>query len=302
MKAIVISKYGGPEVLEYKDVPDPSPGPDEVLVQVAATSINPIDVKRRSGEAKAFAPVSFPGILGVDISGTVLGFGAGVKGFSEGDRVFGMADQTYAERCVVKAIYLAKIPASLDAVDAAALPLVTTTGRQLITDGAPVRQKQSLLITGALGGVGRSAVFTAKSLGATVIAGVRKKHLDQAAGLGADSVVAIDDPDAISSLPPLDAVADAVNGATAESLIARVRPGGVFASVLGPPKNSAKFPGIKVVPVYAHSDAQALLQMVKAVIEGGLQIPIASKMPLKQAADAHALVEKGVGGKVLLIP
>lgn len=302
MKAIVISKYGGPEVLEYKDFPDPSPGPGEVLVQVAATSVNPIDFKRRSGEAKAFAPVSFPGILGIDVSGTVLSLGAGVKGFSEGDRVFGMAGQTYAERCVAKAENLAKIPPSLNIIDAAALPLVTITGYQLITEGAPVRQKQSLLITGALGGVGRSAVFTAKSLGATVIAGVRKKHVDQAAGLGADSVLAIDDPEAVSSLQPLDAVADAVNGATAESLIARVKSGGIFASVLGPPKNSANFPGVKVVPVFAHPDVQALLRMADAVIEGKLEIPIASKMPLKDAANAHALAEKGVGGKVLLLP
>lgn len=302
MKAIVISKYGGPEVLEYKDVPDPSPGPDEVLVQVAATSVNPWDTKQRSGAVKAFAPVDFPGILGIDISGTVIRLGPGVKGFSAGDRVFGMADHTYAEQCVVKTAYLAKIPPSLDTVDAAALPLVTTTGYQLIKDGAPVRKNQSLLITGALGSVGRSAVFTAKSLGATVIAGVRRKHVEEAAALGADSVVAIDDPEAISSLQPLDAVADTVNGATAESLIARVKSGGVFASVLGPPKNSAKFPAVKVVPVVAHADAQALIQMAKAVIDGDLEIPIASKMPLKQAIDAQALVEKGVSGKVLLVP
>ena len=302
MKAIDISKYGGPEVLEYEDAPDPSPGPDEVLVQVAATSINPIDIKRRSGEAKAFAPVSFPGILGIDVSGTIIRLGPGVKGFSEGDRVFGMANQTYAERCVVKAANLAKIPSSLDTVDAAALPLVATTGYQLIKDGALDGQKRSVLVTGALGGVGRSAVFTAKSLGATVIAGVRKKQVEQAAALGADSIVAIDDADAISNLPVLDAVADTVDGAIAEALIGKVKSGGVFASVLGPPKNSAKFPGIKVVPVFAHADAQALLQLAKAVIEGRLKIPIASKMPLKKAADAHALAEKGAGGKVLLLP
>lgn len=302
MKAIIISKYGGPEVLEYKDAPDPSPGQDEVLVQVAATSINPFDYKQRSGAVKAFAPVSFPGILGIDVSGTVIGVGPGVKGFSKGDRVFGMADHTYAERCVVKAADLAKIPSALDTVDAAALPLVTTTGYQLITEPALAGQKRTVLVTGALGAVGRSAVFTAKSLGATVIAGVRKKQVEQAAELGADSIVAIDDADAISSLPPLDAVADTVNGATAESLIGKVKPGGIFASVLGPPKNSAKFPGIKVVPVVVHVDLQALLQLAKAVIEGSLEIPIASKMPLKQTADAQALVEKGAGGKVLLLP
>src|SRR5262252_5254525 len=111
MKAIVVSEYGGPEVLQFKDYPDPSPGPDEVLVRVAATSINPFDIKRRSGEAKAFAPISFPAVIGVDLAGTVISCGREVKGFSPGERVLGMADQTYAERCVVKAEWLSKIPA-----------------------------------------------------------------------------------------------------------------------------------------------------------------------------------------------
>src|SRR5260221_8503596 len=175
MKAILVSQYGGPEVMKFGDCPDPSPGPAEVLVRVAATSINPFDMKRRSGEAKAFAPISFPGILGVDVAGTVISCGPDVKGFSAGDRVFGMADQTYAELCVVKAESLAKIPTGLDLVEAAALPLVTTTGYQLIANGALVQRGQSVLVTGALGNVGRAAVFTAKSLGARVIAGVRKK-------------------------------------------------------------------------------------------------------------------------------
>ena len=108
MKAIVITQYGGPEVMEYKDYPDPSPGPDEVLVRVAATSINPFDMKRRTGEAKAFAPINFPGVIGVDLAGTVISCGQKVTAFSPGDRVFGMAAQTYAERCVAKAEWLAK--------------------------------------------------------------------------------------------------------------------------------------------------------------------------------------------------
>lgn len=301
MKAIVVSQYGGPEVLEYKDFPTPSPGPDEVLVRVVATSINPFDLKQRSGEAKVFAPVNFPGILGLDVAGTVISWGEKVKGFSTGDRVFGMAGQTYAERCVVKAQNLAKIPSGLDTVDATALPVVTTTGHQLITSGAPVHRGQTILVTGAIGSVGRSAVFMAKSLGATVIAGVRKKQLEQAKEICADRVVAIDSTEDVSRLEPLDAVADTVDGATAETLIAKVKAGGIFASVLGPPQNSPKFPQIKVVPVFVQPDAQVLIQMAKAAIEGKLEIPIAERIPLKDAAKAHALVERGVSGKVLLV-
>ena len=302
MKAIVVSEYGGPEVLKFKDYPEPSPGPDEVLLRVAATSINPFDIKRRSGEGKAYAPINFPGILGVDVAGTVISCGPDVKGFSPGDHVFGMADQTYAERCAVKAEYLAKIPAGLDLVDAAALPLVVTTGYQLITKGAAVQGGQSVLVTGALGNVGRAAVFTAKSLGAKVIAGVRKKQLEQAAALNADGVVAVDEPDALANLQLLDAVADTVNGATSERLIGKVKAGGIFASVVGAPRNSADYASVKVVPVYAHADAKALLEMAKAVVEGKLAIPIAAKKPLKDAAEAHDMVAKGVNGKVLLVP
>lgn len=302
MKAIVVSRYGGPEVMEYKDYPDPTPGPDEVLVRVAATSVNPIDTKRRSGEAKAFFPISFPGVLGVDVSGTVISCGQNVKGFSAGDRVFGMADHTYADLCVAKAESLAKIPTGLDLIEAAAIPLVTTTGHQLIMKGALVTRGQTILVTGALGGVGRSAVFTAKSLGAKVIAGVRKKHVEQAAALDIQSVVALDDEDAIAKLSALDAVADTVNGVTAELLIGKVKAGGIFASVLGPPQNSAQYASVKVVPVFAQPDAKALLKMANAVVEGGLTIPIAAKKPLKDAGEAHALVAKGTNGKVLLVP
>jgi NADPH:quinone reductase-like Zn-dependent oxidoreductase len=302
MKAIVLSQYGGPEVLEYKDYPDPSPEPDEVLVRVAATSINPFDIKQRSGEAKAFAPITFPGILGIDLAGTVISCGPKVTAFSPGDRVFGMAAHTYAERCVAKAEWLAKIPAGLDLVDAAAIPLVTTTGYQLIMKGALVQRGQSVLVTGALGNVGRSAVFAAKSLGARVIAGVRKKQLEQAAELNGDNAVALDDQDPLANLQPLDAVADTVNGTTATFLITKVKAGGIFASVLGAPQNSSDHPSVKVVPVYATSDTKALLQMAKAVVERKLTIPIAAKKPLKDAPEAHNLVAKGINGKVLLVP
>ena len=103
MKAIVVHQYGGPEVLKFEEYPDPVPGPGEVLVRVAAASVNPIDYKRRAGLTKDFYPLHFPGLIGVDMAGTVVKIGPGVEGFSVGDQVFAMADNTYAELCVVKA-------------------------------------------------------------------------------------------------------------------------------------------------------------------------------------------------------
>jgi NADPH:quinone reductase-like Zn-dependent oxidoreductase len=245
--------------------------------------------------------MQFPSLIGVDMSGTVVKVGPGVEDFSDGNRVFAMADNTYAGLCVVKAEVLADIPVGLDLVEAAALPLVTTTGNQLASATA-VKAGQSIVVVGAVGNVGRSAVFTAKHLGATVIAGVLKRQMDEAKTVGADQVVATDDDNAIANLPSQDAVADTVGGRLAETLIARVKPGGVFASVVGGPQNAAKYPAVKVVPVFSHFDRSTLQFMAEAVRDGKLIIPIGPRMPLSEAAKAHAMAEKGGIGKILLVP
>jgi NADPH:quinone reductase-like Zn-dependent oxidoreductase len=302
MKAVVVHQYGGPEVLKFEEYPDPVAGPGEVLVRVAATSVNPIDYKRRAGLTKDFYPIQFPGLIGVDIAGTVVNIGPGVEGFSAGDQVFAMVADAYAELCVVKAAILAKVPKGLDLIQAAALPLVTTTGNQLISSTG-IKAGQTVLVIGAAGNVGRSAVFTAKQLGATVIAGVLKSQIDQAANktIGSDQLIATDDDSAIANLPMLDVVADTVNGKTAEKLIAKVKPGGVFASVLGAPRNAEKYPTVKVVQVFAKPDTRTLQFMAEAVRDGKLVIPISQKLPLSEAAEAQAAAEKGSIGKVLLV-
>jgi NADPH:quinone reductase-like Zn-dependent oxidoreductase len=211
-----------------------------------------------------------------------------------------MADNTYAELCVVNAAVLAKVPQGLDLIEAAALPLVTVTGNQLLA-ATEIKAGQTVLVVGAAGNVGRSAVFTAKQRGATVIAGVLQRQMDQAKTVGADQVVATDDDTAIANLPPLDAVADTVGGRTAEKLIAKVKPGGVFASVNGAPQNAANYPSVKVVPVFSKFDRKTLEFMAEAVRDGKLVIPISRKLPLSQAAEAQAAAEKGGSGKILLV-
>jgi NADPH:quinone reductase-like Zn-dependent oxidoreductase len=193
MKAIVIRQFGGPEVLEYADAPEPEVGAGEVLVRVAAASINPIDILERAGLTKDFNPIKLPYVPGWDLSGTVIRVGPGVDGVSAGDKVLAWGSRTYAELCAVKAGLLAKVPDGLDLVEASALPLVTTTGAELIAVAAGVKAGQSVLVSGAIGGVGRSAVFAAKERGAKVIAGVLKKQLRAAANLGADEIIALDD-------------------------------------------------------------------------------------------------------------
>ncbi len=301
MKAIVVHQYGGPEVLKFEEYPDPTPGTGQVLVRVAAASVNPIDFKRRAGLTKEFYPLHFPSLIGVDMAGTVVKIGPDVEGFSAGDQVFAMADDTYAELCVVNAAVLAKIPKGLDLIRAAALPLVTVTGNQL-SAATGIQAGQTVMVVGAVGSVGRSAVFTAKERGAIVIAGVLKRQMDEAGTIGADRVVATDDDTANANLPPVDAVADAVGGRTAEKLIAKVRPGGVFASVLGAPRNAAEYPAVKMAPVFSKFDRKTLEFMAEAVRDGRLAIPISQTLPLREAAEAQAAAEKGSTGKILLVP
>ena len=300
MKAVVVHQYGGPEVLKFEDYPDPVPGTGEVLVRVAASSVNPIDYKRRAGLTQDFYPMTFPGLIGVDVSGTAVKVGPDVEDFSVGDQVFAMADNTYAELCVVKAAALAKVPKGLDLIQAAALPLVTVTGNQLLL-ATEAKAGQTVLVVGAAGNVGRSAVFTAKSRGATVIAGILKRQLDAAKSVGADQFVATDDEAAIANLPPLDAVADTVGGRTAEKLIAKIKPGGVYASVVDLPQNAAQFPSVTAVHVSSEFDRKTLEFMAEAVRDGKLVIPISLKLPLSKAAEAQATAEKGVAGKILLV-
>src|SRR6476659_1485663 len=191
MKAAVIHAYGSPDELKFEDVPDPSPGPGEVLIRTAATSINPLDVKMRSGAVKEYFPVSFPAILGWDVSGTVEKAGPGVNNFTKGDKVFAQTAQADATMCVVKVADLARVPDGMDLV--AVLPTVTTTGAELAALALEGKKGGTLLVTGAAGNVGRSAVFVAKEKGATVIAGVRKAQIEEARALGADRILALDD-------------------------------------------------------------------------------------------------------------
>ena len=301
MKAVVLHEYGGPEKLKLEEVEDPKPAEGEILVHVAAASINPVDWKMRSGEAAARFPVEFPGILGRDVSGVIRELGPGVTGFTVGDKVFALSNKTYAQLCVVKVSEVAKVPEGIDLVHAAALPLVTLTGDQLIRVGTGIQAGQTVLVTGALGGVGRSAVRVAKDAGAKVIAGVRKKQLEEAEALGADRVLALDDEEAMAELGLIDAVADTVGGKTAEMLLSKVVPGGIFASVLGPPGNAELHPKVKVASVRCVPDPERMVKLAEDYRDKRLAIPIDRMIPLEDAGEGQAAAEKGGIGKVLLL-
>ncbi len=303
MKAVRLHAYGGPENLQYDDdVPEPALGPDSVLVEAWATSVNPIDWKIRSGARQKDFPLQLPAILGKDVSGVVREVGRNIRTFKPGDRVLAMTDATYAEMVAVPGAILTHLPDGLDLVDSAAIPLVALTGDQLVHLATKARSGQTILVSGALGGVGRAAVHSAKKLGARVIAGVRARQLAEAESLGVAGVVAIDDDDAIAALAKVDGVADTVGGATAAKLFARVKDGGTFgyASVLpesAPQSNST----IKVTRVFGRADASKVREFADDLRDGKWRLPIGRRMPLAQASEAHVLGEKGGAGKIVLV-
>jgi NADPH:quinone reductase-like Zn-dependent oxidoreductase len=302
MKASVMHQYGGPEVLNLEEYPDPIPAEGEVLVRVSAASINPVDNMQRAGLTREYLPVAFPGVIGWDLSGTVVQLGPGAEDFALGDRVFGWAFHTFAELCAVKTELLAKVPEGLNLVDSAALPLVGTTGSQLISAASGVEKGQTILVAGANGGVGRSAVFTAKDRGAYVIAGVTSSQVEQAQALGVERIVALDDWEQLRSLPLVDVVANMVRGKTADLLMEKVKAGGTFASATGAPTNANRFPSVRIVEFVSKQNARTLDYIANAARDGKLSIPVDRRIPLSEASAGMTAVEKGGIGKVLLLP
>jgi NADPH:quinone reductase-like Zn-dependent oxidoreductase len=302
MKAVLLYEYGDAGQLRYEETDIPKCGDNEVLVRVRATSINPIDWKIRNGSAKSRMPVKLPVILGRDLAGEVAETGRNVTGFPKGMRVMALANGTYAEYTVVSTDVLSPIPEALTFEQAGALPLVTITGTQLIERAVKPQPGQTVLVTGALGGVGRSAVHVARKDGARVLAGVRAKEKEEAAQLGVDGVVAIDSEEESGRLHDLDAIADTVGGPTIQRLLKAIRPGGVLGSVLGEPEGARGYE-IRVEAFMAQPDASRLYQLAEDVARGEFFIPIARTMKLAQIQEAHRLAEQGgSGGKIVLVP
>src|ERR1022692_556309 len=302
MRAVVLQEYGGSEKLKFEDnVPEPQISGRTVLIAAAAASVNPIDWKMRSGTRQKDFPLSFPAILGRDVSGVVRAVGANVKHFKPGDRVLALSNATYAELVAVDDSDVTHLPDGVDLADAAAIPLVALTGDQLVRLATKVQKGQVVLVTGALGSVGRAAVHTAKKIGAQVIAGVRGRELDDARSLGVSGVLAIDDDEAIEKFHLVDAIADTVGGDVAAKLIAKVKHGGAFGYTAILTEGAAgENPSVKITRVLAQPDPSKVREFADDVRDGKFVLPIGRRMPLRDAAEAHVLGEKGGIGKILL--
>jgi NADPH:quinone reductase-like Zn-dependent oxidoreductase len=303
LKARVLHEYGGPEKLKFENtVPEPQISGSTVLIAAAAASVNPIDWKLRSGMMQKNYPLSLPAILGRDVGGIVRAVGANVKHFRPGDRVLALSNKTYAELVAVDDSDVTHLPDDVNLADAAAIPLISLTGDQLVRLATNVKKGQVVLITGALGSVGRAAVHTAKKVGAEVIAGVRGKELDDARSLGVSDVLAIDDDQAIENSRLVDAITDTVGGEVASKLIARVKQGGSFGyTAVLTESAAARNPTVKIARVGARPDASKMREFADDVRDGKFVLPIGRRLPLCDAAEAHVLGEKGGIGKILLL-
>ncbi|MGC9199041.1 MAG: NADP-dependent oxidoreductase [Acidobacteriaceae bacterium] len=302
MKAVVLDHYGPPSNLCYRDVPTPVAGPNQVLIEVRAVGVNPIDWKMRAGQMRDLFPLQFPIILGFDVAGVVRSCGLGVTSFGVGERIFGRASAAYAEWVAGEVSCLAKIPAGVDFTTAAALPVVSTTADQLIRRAIQAQKGQTILLTGALGSVGRLALFCAVELGVQVIAGVRSSQISEALALGAARAVDVGSENDLSSLGPVDAIADCVGGDLGPRLLPLVKPEGVYGSIVGPPRRAEQYPSVRIQAIGSQPDPEAMVRIATAIGQGRLKLPISLVLPLAQAAEAHIRGERGGEGKIVLTP
>jgi NADPH:quinone reductase-like Zn-dependent oxidoreductase len=299
MRAAVLTRYGDVDGLEVRDVPEPGVGPGKLKVRIAASSLNALDVKLVSGNLRQWFPLELPAILGYDAAGEVVEVGSGVSGFRVGDKVLGQIRHGQAELALATPEQIAKVPPGLSVVDAAALPVVALTGTQLLEEAVTPAAGDLVLVTGALGSVGRYAVHAARQRKVRVIAGVRRSQLAEAAALGAERVVALDDPAAVAGLPQLQGIADTVGGEAVAAVLPKLAPGGKLGSVVGEPAG-AKERGIQVRSITVHADPARLARLAQEVASGNVVVPIAARFPLAQVREAFQAVSRGARGKVLL--
>jgi NADPH:quinone reductase-like Zn-dependent oxidoreductase len=293
MKAAFIEQYGGPEVLKYGDLPDPVAGPGEVVIDVVAASVNGADWKVRAGQYKQS---TFPLPLGRDFSGVISAIGEGVTDFKVGDEVFGVCEAgqegAYAQKIAVKAAIVAKKPAALPHVHAAALALTGLTAMSAIEDTLKLQPGETILIQGGAGGVASFAIQLAKHIGARVITTASAANHPYLRDIGADEIIDYNSSDFTQVVASCDAVFDTVGGDVAQRSFAVLKPGGRAAFIASGPQAPKPDRGdVKSLrpPVgRARRHLDRISQLFQA---GAIRAPEITLYRLCCASDAHRLSE-----------
>lgn len=296
MKAAFIEQFGGPEVLEYGDLPDPAAGLGEVIVDVVAASINAADWKFRAGQYGRHADVKFPQIPGRDFSGVVSALGSGVSGLAVGGAVFGVLDAgregTYCEKIAIKASLLGRKPDGLSHVNAAALALTGLTAVNSLEDTLKLKRGETILIQGGAGGVASFAIQFAKHIGAHVITTTSTANYDYVKGLGADQVIDYSKQDFTKVVSGCDAVFETVGGDVAEQSFAVLKPGGRAAFIAsGAQAPRPNRPDVTALRPPVPRSGAAMERVAALVASGAVRPPEVKLFRLSQAAEAHRLSE-----------
>ena len=330
MKAFILDRYGKKETLRLADMPEPVPGPGDVLVEVEAAGLNLLDAKIRNGEFKLILPYKPPLVLGHDLAGTVVKAGAGVKGFKPGDAVYARPRDgqigAFAERIVVKEGDLALKPANLSMVEASSIPLVGLTAWQALIDRARIKPGQKVLIHAGSGGVGTFAIQLAKHLGATVATTASAANAAMLRELGADIVIDYRCQKFEQELSGYDVVLASLDAAALEQSLKVLKPGGKLISLSGPPdpafaraqglnmvlrlvvrllsagiRRKAKRAGVDYSFLFMRAEGEQLGRIAKLIEDGTIRPVLDRVFPFEQLNDALAYIETGrAKGKVVV--
>jgi NADPH:quinone reductase-like Zn-dependent oxidoreductase len=294
MKAAFIERHGGPDVMKFGEMPDPVAAPGEIVVDIVAASVNGADWKVREGKSNQIA--RFPYILGRDFSGVVSAIGDDVSDLRVGDEVFAICDVgqegAYAEKIAIKAAIVARKPASLSHVDAAALALAGLTAICAIEDTLKLRAGETILIQGGAGGVAGFAIQLAKHLGARVITTASAVNHDYLRQIGADEIIDYNAVDFTKAVRDCDAVFDTVGGDVAQRSFAVLKPGGraaFIASGAQPPKPDRS--DVVALRPNVGRDRPHLERIVALVAAGVVRPPEVTRYQLSEAVAAHRLSE-----------
>jgi len=304
MKAAFFMQHGGPEVLQYGDVPDPAAGAGDVLVDVHAASVNAADWKMRAG---SYAPVArFPYVPGRDFSGVVAALGEGVGDFKAGDPVFGVCDVgqegAYAEKVAIKAAIVTRKPDALSHAECAALALAGLTALVSIEDTLQLASGETILIQGGAGGVAGFAIQLAKHIGARVVTTASAANHAYVRGLGADEVIDYRTEDFTRKVSACDAVFDTVGGEVALKSFAVLRAGGRAAFIAsGASAPPSPRPDVRAYRPKVGRDRRHLERLLALALSGAVHVPEIKLYPLSEAAAAHAVSEgRHFRGKLVL--
>lgn len=329
MKAAVIHRYGGPEVLAVEDRPAPAVGPRDVLIDVVAASLNPLDWKIRSGKAKPAIRMALPILLGCDVAGTVAAVGSEVSTFAVGDAVYarleklrmgGLAEQVAADASVV-----ARKPATASFEQAAAIPLAALTALQALRETAALQAGQRVLIQAGAGGVGSLAIQIAKILGLHITTTTSTKNVDFVRELGADDVIDYTRERLVDHARDFDAVFETLGGRSELDAMRVTKPGGIVVGIGGLPdmpfarahlagymrplvwlgtagrRAAARREGVRFAYMFMRPDGAQLAELAVWIDAGTLRPIIHRTYPFAQLPDAFAELERGhARGKIVV--